>query len=126
MHAASLRFDQTDLGVVLDTMSPEEHDTLDFGVIGLDRAGVVQAYNRHESDASGLRAARVLGRFRFDQVAPSLDEVAIGERLVAAVSSGDHLDVYLDAGGAMPATLHLVATPDAALAYVLIRRKPLQ
>jgi photoactive yellow protein len=55
---------------VIDTLTPEELDRLPFGVIYLDRAGMVLKYNAFESQMSGCAANQVLGRLFFDEVAP--------------------------------------------------------
>ncbi len=126
-----LRFDQTDLGPALDTMSPEEHDQLDFGVIGFDERGIVRAYNRHEAEASGIRAERVVGRSQFDEVTPGLDDEPLAQRLRDVAARRARIDIYVDSvvierHGPTTATLHLVSAPETALSYVLVRRKPPQ
>lgn len=72
------------------SLGPEEADALPFGVITLDTHGNVLAYNRAESELSGLEPSRVVGRNFFEQIAPCTsvkefaglyrDMVASGER----------------------------------------------
>ncbi len=45
-------------------------DALPFGVIVVDRAGIILEYNAYESELAGLTRARVLGRNFFHDVAP--------------------------------------------------------
>jgi photoactive yellow protein len=54
----------------LDEFSQRELDQLPVGVIELDAEGVVRAYNRVESKASGLARNWVLGKHFFTEVAP--------------------------------------------------------
>jgi two-component system, chemotaxis family, sensor kinase Cph1 len=55
---------------VIESLSAEELDALPFGVIYLDRVGMVLRYNRTESELSGCPPERVLGRIFFTDVAP--------------------------------------------------------
>ena len=54
----------------LAMMTPEEVNALPYGFLILDREGVVQLYNRYESDMSRLGVDRVLGRNWFREIAP--------------------------------------------------------
>lgn len=53
----------------LRAMSEEELDALPFGLIRLDREGVISGFNAYESDASGYARNDVIGR-PFQEVAP--------------------------------------------------------
>jgi photoactive yellow protein len=53
----------------LRSMPPEELDALPFGAIVLDRQRRIVAYNAYESQASGRRAASLIGR-SFSEIAP--------------------------------------------------------
>lgn len=64
---AETPFDQPDLAALLEHSDAEALDTLGFGVIGFDDDGRVQRYNAFESQAAGLRAARVLARTCFSR-----------------------------------------------------------
>jgi len=48
----------------------ESIDALPFGVIVVDRAGLILEYNSYESQLAGLARERVLGRNFFRDVAP--------------------------------------------------------
>jgi photoactive yellow protein len=51
-------------------LTQEETDALPYGVIVLDRSGVVVGYNAAESRLSGLSPTQVLGRNFFVEIAP--------------------------------------------------------
>lgn len=51
-------------------LSPEEADALPYGLIVLDRSGVIVRYNAAESRLSGLAPSQVLGRNFFLEIAP--------------------------------------------------------
>lgn len=60
-------------GIVVESLlhlTQEEADALPYGLIVLDRAGVVVGYNEAESRLSGLARSRVLGRNFFLEIAP--------------------------------------------------------
>ncbi len=57
-------------GIHVLGMSPTELDALPYGVIKLDRKGVVLTFNAHEERASHLPRVEVLGKRFFHDVAP--------------------------------------------------------
>ncbi|MGN6608764.1 MAG: PAS domain-containing protein [Jatrophihabitans sp.] len=73
-------FDTPRLAKLLDAMTPAEWDQLPFGLIVMDRAGVVTHYNADESRRAGLDAARVLGRNFFTDVGPCTNNYLIADR----------------------------------------------
>jgi len=64
----ALSFTDETLQAELDRSSNDDLDALEFGVIGIDASGVVQRYNRFESQAAGLSSQRVLGQPLFTVV----------------------------------------------------------
>ena len=62
--SASIRaeFSQGNIDSTLTALSKAELDTLDFGVIGFDKDGIVRLYNEFESRMAGLSLERVLGQ----------------------------------------------------------------
>lgn len=76
----------------LTSLTAEHYDTLPFGVIGLDQAGNIVAYNQNEEDRSGLSRANVLGRNFFREVAPCTQVSAFEGRYRRMAKSGtsDH------------------------------------
>jgi photoactive yellow protein len=54
----------------LDSLTHEEADELAHGAIQLDDDGVIQLYNKYESELSGLDPATTEGKHFFKQVAP--------------------------------------------------------
>lgn len=54
----------------LSSMTREQIDALDFGVVQVDDAGVIKLYNRYESELAGLAPQAVEGKNFFTQVAP--------------------------------------------------------
>ena len=54
----------------IDEMTESELDALPFGAIRLDAEGKVMAYNARESELTGRKKEKVIGRNFFTQVAP--------------------------------------------------------
>lgn len=54
----------------LPSMTREQIDALDFGVVQVDETGVIKLYNRYEAELAGLTPQAVEGKNFFTQVAP--------------------------------------------------------
>ena len=127
--AADLRFDAQQLGAAIPVLGESDLDTLDYGVIGFDEAGVVRRYSRKESEMAGLAPERVLGQPLFTVVAPCMNNFMVAQRFEDAAASGAPLDTTIDyvltlRMKPMKVKLRLIAEPGAALRYVLVNRRP--
>jgi len=125
--AAAIAFTDTDLLRWLAQASDADLDTLDFGTIGIDAAGVVCRYNRFEATAAGLSAARVLGHPLFTVVAPCMNNFLVAQRFEDAMASGGSLDATIDyvltlRMRPVKVKLRLLAIPDASIRWVLVHR----
>ena len=94
--AIAIAFTDTDLPRWLAQASDADLDTLDFGTIGIDAAGVVCRYNRFESVAAGLSPSRVLGHPLFTVVAPCMNNFLVAQRFEDAATHGSTLDATID------------------------------
>ncbi len=54
----------------LPSMTREQIDALDFGVVQVDETGTIKLYNRYEAELAGLSPQAVEGKNFFTQVAP--------------------------------------------------------
>lgn len=120
-------FSSTDVFTLLGAMSDAERDQLDFGVIGFDAETVVRQYNQFESDAAGLGMARVLGQPLFTVVAPCMNNFMVAQRFEDALETGEELDTTIDyvltlRMRPVKVALRLLASPSAAIRYVLVQR----
>ncbi len=125
--AIAIAFTDTDLPRWLAQASDADLDTLDFGTIGIDAAGIVCRYNRFESTAAGLSAARVVGHALFTVVAPCMNNFLVAQRFEDAVASGAALDATVDyvltlRMRPVKVKLRLLAIPDAGTRWVLVHR----
>ena len=80
-------FDEVDVGPALDALSDLERDALDYGVVKLDRTGVVSYYSKTEARQSGFRKPAI-GKDFFLEVAPCMNKPEFKGRLVEAWRKG--------------------------------------
>lgn len=116
------RFEDVDMAA-LASMPPEERDLLGFGVVGLDKSGLVAVYNAVESKMAGLEAASIVGTPFFEAVAQCMNNFMVAQRF----EDEPELDViipYVLTFRMRPTRvrLRLLASPSASLNFILIER----
>ena len=107
----------------LDGYDAAALDRLGFGVIRLNRTGVVTYYNAFESASSGFAPRRVIGRDFFEVVAPCMNNFMVALRF----EEEPELDAFLDYVLTLrmrpsPVRLRLLASATSAHRYVLVDR----
>jgi len=75
-------------------LSPEELDELPFGVVKVDREGVVVAYNRSEARLARRRPEEVIGRNFFLEVAPCTNVKEFAERFRKGTVRGSFHETF--------------------------------
>ena len=123
----TLQFDQPDVLKTVDSLSDDELDLLDFGVIGFDRDNFVHRYNRWESKMAGLSRDRVIGNRLFTTVAPCMNNFMIAKRFEDAIAAAEALDATIDYVFTLrmrpvKVRLRLLAAPEHSHCYVLVLR----
>jgi photoactive yellow protein len=104
-------------------MSEESRDDLPYGVIGIDRAGVAQIYNRTEAQGAGLKAETVLGKAFFDSVAQCMNNFMVAQRFEDEPELDATLPYVLTLRmRPTPVRLRLLAGPDVPTRFILIER----
>jgi photoactive yellow protein len=86
MPHPSVDFDAPDLAAQIERLTDGERDTLPFGVILLDREGVVRFYSATEKRAANY-PGEVVGRNFFD-VAPRSTKDELGALIMRAMEEG--------------------------------------
>jgi photoactive yellow protein len=124
---SKLNFAMPDLWGALAALDDNGLDDLDFGVIGFTTDGRICRYNRHETQATGLSQARVLGRQVFDDVAQCMNNYLVAQRFEDALASQQPLDQVIDyvltwRMKPTPVALRLLARPPAAMQYLALQR----
>jgi photoactive yellow protein len=85
---ASLSFDDDGVGERLRHASEEELNEASFGIIRLDDEGVVEFYNRYESELSGIDPSEAVGRNFFTELAPCSNNQLFQGRFEEGVRTG--------------------------------------
>lgn len=75
-------------------MDNNELDALDFGVVKVDDVGVIQFYNRYESELAGIDPAAAAGKNFFTQLAPCTNNRLFYGRFKSGVAAGS-LDITI-------------------------------
>ena len=127
LDAISISFQRADLEECLAALGADGLDKLDFGVIGFDNETLVQVYNEFESKVSGLTPQRVLGLPLFTVVAPCMNNFLVSQRFEDAFETGVALDetipyVLTLRMRPVKVALRLIATPGAAMRYLIVDR----
>ena len=82
-------FGKNDIDNVLGQLSSVEIDRLAFGAVQLDASGKILKYNAAEAGITGRRAADVIGRNFFTEVAPCTNAPNFKGVFDAGVKSGE-------------------------------------
>lgn len=107
----------------LSSMSPEACDRLPFGVIGLDRQGIAQVYNRTEADLAGLEPETVLGQDFFGSIAQCMNNFMVAQRFEDEPELDATLPYVLTLRmRPTPVRMRLLASAEASLRFILIER----
>ena len=121
--AATLAFDAADAIAWLDAADGATLDLLPYGVIRMDRHGMVTHYNRTESLVAGLSPERVMGRHFFTTVAPCANNALVAFRFNAEPSLDATIDyVFTLRLRPTPVRLRMLRVPEGRHAYLLVHR----
>lgn len=122
MNAKHTLFESVTLAA-LSAMSDVALDSLPFGVVGLERNGVVEIYNATEASLAGLKQRNVIGAAFFDAIAQCMNNFMVAQRF----EDEPQLDVIIPYVLTLrmrptPVRLRLLAIPDGQRRYILIER----
>ncbi len=122
-------FDDPALSSRLESMSSEELDALEFGVIGFDANENVTRYNSTESRLAGLSPERVLGQGLFTVVAPCMNNFLVAQRFQDAAAQDEALDASIDYVFTLrmrprKVKLRLLSSVGSTNRYVVVRWQP--
>jgi photoactive yellow protein len=120
-------FDHPDLFRLLEELSSDDLDALEFGIIGFDQESNVRRYNAFEAKSAGLSIANVVGHHLFTVVAPCMNNFMVAQRFEDAAESGAALDEPIDYVLTLRmrpsrVRLRLLSRPDAAMRYIAVKR----
>jgi photoactive yellow protein len=101
-----------------------ELDNFSFGVIGFGSDYIVSRYNAVESIGSGLRAAHVIGKHVFDEVAICMSNFMIAQRFLDESELDEIVPYVLTLRmKPTPVRLRLMKSSRAETQFLLIERK---
>jgi photoactive yellow protein len=119
-----MQFGDKALLAALDAADRAALDALGFGVVRMDREGKVVAYNRSESELSGLSPERVIGRPFFTDVAPCTNNFMVAHRYEEAEALDETIDyVFTFRMRPTKVRLRLLKSPGAPHMYLLVERR---
>ena len=115
-------FETITLPTLVD-MQAAVRDALPFGVVGLQRDGLVAVYNATEARLAGLDAKAVIGSAFFEAVAQCMNNFMVAQRFEDETEL-DEIIPYVLTLRMRPTRvrLRILASPAAALNYILIER----
>lgn len=107
----------------LEAQTSEQLDEAPFGVVRMNRDGVVVAYCKLESHITGIDPAYAVGKYYFTQIAPCANNM-----MVAAKYALPQLDEELDyiltyICDPVKVRLRLLKSPQSKYQYFLVNRK---
>lgn len=88
-EGASLTFDADGVGEQLHHASEEKLNEAPFGIVRLDDDGIVEFYNRYESELSGVEPSDAVGQNFFTQLAPCSNNHLFQGRFKKGVRTDD-------------------------------------
>ena len=122
-HETVPDFAESSLMRRLEALDADGLDALAFGVVRMDRAGIVVVYNAFEGAAAGLSPGKIVGRHFFEVVAPCMNNFMVAARF----EEEPELDVIIDyvltfRMRPTPVRLRLLQSAPAPHLYVLVDR----
>jgi len=110
----------------LSRMSPEQIDTLDFGVVRVDDYGRVEVYNEYETRFANISPQTAMGKNFFTQIAPCTNNRLIYGRFKEGVEN-DEMDIsvrYTFTYKMRPTlvSIRLYRDPETHANFVLVKR----
>lgn len=118
-----MKFDDSTLFADLESADQTAIDALDFGIIALRADGTVDAYNRYESELSGLTRERVVGNHFFTAVAPCTNNFMVAQRFMDEESLDAVIDyVFTLKMRPTKVKLRLLKSPTGKRQYIVVRR----
>jgi photoactive yellow protein len=118
-------FETRDILDWLQSATPEDLDSLAFGVIGMAADGTVERYNATEAKLAGLTQSRVIGRNFFTSVAPCTNNFMVAGRFETEAEIDAVIDYVFTFRIAPKAVrLRLLKSTVAPLMFLLVETAP--
>lgn len=116
------RFDDPDLLSALESVPLSGIDAIGFGLVVMDRDGIILGYNQRESRLSGLPAAAVAGRNFFTDVGLCTNNYLVAQRYADSDDLDESLDyVFTFRMAPTPVRLRLLAQKRSQRQYLAVQ-----
>ena len=118
-----MTFDHIKLIEIIETLSLEDLDKTDFGIIGFNKDSIIEVYNNMESALSGIKKESVVGNHLFEDVAPCMNNYLVALKF-EEMEELDEIIPYILSLKVKPVKvdLRLIKNVCLRLNYVLIKR----
>lgn len=118
-------FDSSDLLDQLESASFEQMDEMPFGLIVMDRGGVVTWYSKVESAQTGIAPEKVLGRNFFESVGPCTNNYLVSQRFMDEPDLDDTIKfVFTLRMNPTPVRLRMLAREGSERQYLAVLKDP--
>jgi photoactive yellow protein len=118
---ATPKFDDPNLLDTLESYELADTDALDFGLIVMDRDGLVVWYNTYESTRTGIRREKVLDHNFFETVGPCTNNYLVAQRYADEPDLDDLVDfVFTLRMAPTPVRLRLLARANSPRQYLAV------
>jgi photoactive yellow protein len=120
--AGDLRFGDPQLLDSLESAALADIDGIGFGLVVMDRDGIVLGYNQRESRLSGLPPAQVTGRNFFVDVGPCTNNYLVAQRYADSDDLDEQLNyVFTFRMAPTPVRLRLLARKGSQRQYLAVQ-----
>jgi photoactive yellow protein len=120
--AGDLRFGDPLLLDALESAALADIDGIGFGLVVMDRDGIVLGYNQRESRLSGLPPAKVTGRNFFVDVGPCTNNYLVAQRYADSDDLDEQLNyVFTFRMAPTPVRLRLLARKGSRRQYLAVQ-----
>lgn len=119
----TVNFSDPNLLEWLEQQSNEQLDETPFGIVRMNREGVVVAFSKTESHITGVTPSYAIGKYYFTQIAPCANNMMVAAKY-AQPTLDEELDYILTyVCEPMKVRLRLLKSPDSQYQYFLVNRK---
>ncbi|MCY7358592.1 MAG: photoactive yellow protein [Rudanella sp.] len=107
----------------LEAQTSEQLEEAPFGVVRMNREGIVVAYCKSESHVTGIEPAYAIGKYYFTQISPCANNMTVAAKY-AMPDLDEELDYILTyVCDPIRVRLRLLKSPQSQYQYFLVNRK---
>lgn len=117
-------FSDEDIFPILEQSSAKSFDEWDFGVVRMDKNGLIKAYNKYESELAHIDQNEAIGKNFFTQIAPCTNNFMVATKYTQANENRDEILDYMFTYRIKPTRvrLRLLINLEAENQYLLVSK----